>query len=98
MPQGRADVVEVVVLPADAHHLLRGGRARVLSPFPSEEEVLELVHAGIREEQGRIVGGDQGRAGDDAMAVLLEMLQERRADFVRGHRVYCMALDSGLWS
>ena len=55
MAQRRADVVEVVVLAADAHALLRGGRARVGALLAAEEHVLELVHAGVREEQRRIV-------------------------------------------
>ena len=51
--QRRPDVVEVVVLAADAHALLRGRGARVVALLPAEEHVLELVHPGIREQQRR---------------------------------------------
>src|SRR5476651_356260 len=88
MTMRRPDVVEVVVLAADAHHLLRGRGAGVVALFPPEEQVLELVHAGVREEQRRVVSRDERRAGHDAVAVLLEVLQEGRADLVRGHCLY----------
>ena len=51
MAQRRSDVVEVVVLAAHAHDLLRRRGARVVAPFAAEEDVLELVHAGIGEQQ-----------------------------------------------
>ena len=53
MAKRRPDVVEVVVLAADAHALLRRGRARVVALLAAEEHVLELVHAGVGEEQRR---------------------------------------------
>ena len=86
VPQRRSDVVEIVVLPAHAHALLRRGRARVLAPFAAEERLLELVHPRIGEEQRRILVRDERRAGDDAVAVALEVLEERTADLVGGHR------------
>src|SRR5205823_625920 len=81
----RPDVIEVVVLAADAHHLLRRRRARVVAPLAAEEHVLELVHAGVREEQRRIVSRDERRAGHHAVAVLLEELEEGRPYFAGGH-------------
>ena len=45
MAQRGPDVVEVVVLAADAHALLRAGGARVVALLAAEEHVLELVHA-----------------------------------------------------
>jgi hypothetical protein len=45
---GVADVFEIVVLPAGAHTLLRRGCPRVIALLDPEEDVLELVHAGIR--------------------------------------------------
>ena len=76
MAERRPDVVEIVVLAADAHHLLRRRGARVVALLAAEEQVLELVHAGVGEEQRRIVGRDERRAGDDAVAVLLEVLRK----------------------
>src|SRR5262249_26614180 len=88
MPEGRADVVEVVVLAADAHYFLRCRRARVVTLLAAEEDVLELVHPGVGEKQRRIVAGDQGRARDHTVAVLFEIPEERRADLVGGHADY----------
>ena len=70
MAQRRTDVVEIVVLAADPHALLRRGGARVVALLAAEEHVLELVHPGVGEEQRRIVAGQQGAARDHAMAVL----------------------------
>ena len=50
---GEADVFEVVVLAAGADALLAGGGAGVVAALGAEEDVLELVHAGVGEEQGR---------------------------------------------
>src|SRR5712691_4933896 len=85
MAQRWPDVIEVVVLAADAHHFLRRRRARVVAPFASQKDVLELVHPGVGEEECRIVAGHEWGAWDDAMALLFEELQERCADLVRGH-------------
>ena len=51
---GEADVLEVVVLAAGAHALLGGGGAHVVAALLAQEDVLELHHAGVGEEQGRI--------------------------------------------
>ena len=52
-----ADVVEVVVFAAGADALLRIGGALVGPVAGAEEDVLELVHAGVGEQQRRVVGG-----------------------------------------
>ena len=85
MTQRGTDVVEVVVLAADTHARLRGRRPPVGALLLAEEHVLELVHARVGEQQRRIVGGHQRRAGDDGVAVRLEVLQEAAANFSRGH-------------
>ncbi len=89
VPERRPDVLEVVVLAADAHALLRGRRTRVVARVPAKEDVLELVHPGIGEEERRIVVRHQRRAGDDAMAVPFEIPEKGRADVRRGHALYC---------
>ncbi len=94
MPVRRPDVVEVVVLAADAHHLLRGRGARVVALLAAEKQVLELVHPGVGEQQRRVVAGDERRARHDAVAVLLEVLQEGRADLVRRHPLYSISLQA----
>ena len=76
------------MLAADAHALLRRRRARVVALLAAEEHVLELVHPGVGEEQRRVVAGHERRAGHDAVAVLLEVLQEgRRGSRWRSSRI-----------
>src|SRR5262249_31926782 len=60
VPQRRPDVVEVIVLAAYPHALLRGRGPCVGAAFAAEEHILELVHPGVREEQRRVVGRYQG--------------------------------------
>ena len=64
MPGRVADLLEIVVLAAGAHALLRRRRAplSLRRVFHAEEDLLELHHAGVREQQRRIVGGHERRA------------------------------------
>ena len=55
VPERRPDVVEVVVLAADAHALLRRSSRACSRASPPEEHVLELVHPGVGEEQRRVL-------------------------------------------
>jgi hypothetical protein len=55
----KANIFKVVVLAACADALLRGGGAGVAALFRSKEDVLELVHPSIGEEQRGVVGGHQ---------------------------------------
>jgi hypothetical protein len=61
--RGVADVLEVVVLAAGAHAFLRGGGAAVGTLVETEEDVLELVHPGVGEQQRRVLVRHQ-RTGD----------------------------------
>ena len=79
---GEADVFEVVVLAAGADAFLGGGGAVVVALFEAEEDVLELVHAGVGEKQGGIAVGNERRAADAAVAFALEEAEEGLADFV----------------
>ena len=85
MAAGVADVVEIVVLAAGADALLRSGGARVIALFEAGEDVLELVHARVGEEQRGVVGRHQRRAANDAMAVGREEVEERLADLIPCH-------------
>jgi hypothetical protein len=85
VPQRRPDVVEVVVLAAHAHALLRRRRARVVALLAAEEDVLELVHPRVREEQRRVVARHERRARDDGVAVAAEEVQEAAADLAGTH-------------
>ena len=93
--QRGADVVKVVVLAADAHAFLRGRGAVVVALLAAEEHVLELVHPGVGEQQGGVIARQQGAAGDHAVAVLLEVFQERGAYFAGMHFPIVRALPTG---
>ena len=77
---GRPHVVEVVVLPADPHALLRRRRPLVGALLAAEKEVLELVHARVGEQQRRVVGRHERRAADDLVALAGEIVEEALAD------------------
>ena len=64
MPGGVAHLLEVVVLAAGAHALLRRGRAplAVRRLLHAEEHLLELHHARVDEQQRGIVGGHERRS------------------------------------
>ena len=59
MTRGVADIVEIVVLAARTYATLRANRSRVTALLLTEEGLLELDHAGIGEQQGRIIAWHQ---------------------------------------
>ena len=79
--RGVADVLQVVVLAAGAHAFLRRGGARVGALVEAEEHVLELVHAGVGEQQRRVVVRHQRAGGNDLVALGGEEVEELLADF-----------------
>ncbi|MNC97211.1 hypothetical protein D3C83_148000 [compost metagenome] len=81
MARGIADVLEVVVLAPRAQRALRRGGALVGALVLAEEHVLELHHAGVHEQQRRIVRRHQGARRDDGVPLGTEVLEEAGADF-----------------
>jgi hypothetical protein len=79
-----AHVVEVVVLAGHAHTLLRVGDAGVIALVGAEEDVLELHHARVGEEQGRIPARHQRHGGHKGVSVLDEEVDKGLANFVSG--------------
>ena len=77
-----ADIVEVVVLAAGAHAFLRSRGAAVGPLLDAREDVLELHHAGIGEHQRRVVARHERARGQHLVAVLREVLEKGRPDFV----------------
>ena len=59
VPGGVADVLEIVVLAARAYAALARGGAQVVALLPAEEDILELHHAGVGEEQRRVIAGHE---------------------------------------
>jgi hypothetical protein len=82
---GVADVLQVVVLAPGAHAFLRRRGAAVAALVEAEEHILELVHARVGEQQGRIVVRHQGTGGNDLMALGGEKVEELLADFGAFH-------------
>ena len=86
MPRGIADIVQIVVLAARAHALLRAGRGGIGARFQTGEDVLERHHPSVDEHQRRIVLRHQRRGGHDAVAAAAEIVEERAANVVgRSH-------------
>ena len=77
---GVADVVDVV----GAQALLAGRGADLGHGLDALVVLLELVHAGVGEQQRRVVG-HQRRGRIELAALLLEELQEVITDLGRGH-------------
>jgi len=73
------------VLASGADALLRGSGPVVVAVFEAEEDVLELVHAGVGEEQSGVVVGDERGGVDTAVSFALKELQEGLTDFGAGH-------------
>ncbi len=82
-----AHVFEVVVLAPGPHALLGAHRPRVVALFLSQEDPLELDHAGVDEQQRRVVLGDERGAAHHLVAALAEVVEETPADLVAGHGV-----------
>ena len=76
---------QVVVLAGDAQALLRIGLPPALRLGVAQDNVLELVHAGIREHERRVVLDYHRRGGHDEMSVLLEEALEGFPYFVGCH-------------
>src|SRR5690606_11460562 len=86
VPGGVADVLEVVVLATGPDALLGAGRPVVGSAIEAEEDVLELVHPRVREQQGRVVRRHDRARGDDRVFLRFEEAEETLTDFGRFHR------------
>jgi hypothetical protein len=84
MPRGATDVLEVIVLAARAHALLGGGGPHVVPALLAQEYRLELDHARIGEEQGRILGGNERRGADHRVAVPREVVEKALANLGPG--------------
>lgn len=79
-----ADILQIVVLATGPHTFLRGGGAKVLPLLLAEEAVLELVHAGVGKEEGRVVVRDQRRRADDGVPVFCKVLEKSLTNVVTG--------------
>ncbi|MNM47424.1 hypothetical protein D3C81_583900 [compost metagenome] len=86
--RGVADVFQVIVLAAGAYALLAADRAGVGALFLAEEAVLELVHAGVGKQQGRVIARNQRAGGNSGVSLLFEEAKEGFTDFCAFHRFF----------
>ena len=84
MAVGEADVFEIVVLASGADAFLRSGGAGVVALFGAQEDVFELVHAGVGEQQGGVIGWNQRGAVHLAVSLLDEKVQEHASNIISG--------------
>ncbi len=80
------DLFEVVVLAGDAQAALVVDRPLVRARLGADQDVLELDHPRVREQQRRVPGRDQAGAGHDGVTALGEELDEAAADLGSGQR------------
>ena len=74
-----ADILQVVMLAPGPQTTLGGGGAGAGALFAAKKRLLELHHAGVSEQQGRVIGGHQRRTGRHFMPALFEIVQETGA-------------------
>src|SRR5207248_6766534 len=89
------DVLEIVVLAAGPDALLAGGGAFVVTGLAAGEDVLELDHSRVGEQQRGIVLRHERRALHAPVAALLEEAQERLADLGACERLSARARHGG---
>ncbi len=83
-----ADLLEVVVLAGHAQAALRVHGPRVGALLHAPEDVLELDHAAVGEEQRLVPAGHQAGAGHDLVTARREEAQEAGTDLVGGQRLH----------
>ena len=93
MAGGIADRIEIIVLAAGTQAALDIGCAHVAALFRAEEHVLELHHAGVGEQQDRVVARHQRGGRHDGVALALEEFEEVGADLGGGDFGGCVHVD-----
>ena len=81
-----ADLLEVVVLAGDAQAALVVDRALVRARLGTDQDVLELDHPRVREQQRRVPRRHKAGAGHDRVTAFGEELDEAAADLGGGQR------------
>ena len=85
MAGGVADVLEIVVFATGAHAALARDGTHVVAFVAAQEAVLELHHAGVGEQQRRVVARDEAGGRDHGVATLAEKFEEGTTDIRRAH-------------
>ena len=96
MARRPADLLEVVVLAGDPQAPLVVDGPRVRPRLRAGQDLLELDHPRVREQQGLVARRHEPRAGHVGMAALLEELDEAASDLRCGEeRDPGVAVDGG---
>ena len=75
-----AHFFEVVVLTRNAQAFLGVGHAAVGGHLVTQEKILELVHAGVGEHEGRIVLDHHGGRRNDLVSFTFKKVEKLLAD------------------
>src|SRR5271166_1113158 len=89
VPPGVPDVIQIVVFAARPYAFLSRRRALVVPLFSAREDVLELIHPRVGEQQRRVVCRDQRRRAHNLVPTLRKVVQKLLADLVTCHFLYC---------
>ena len=89
MPGRAPHLLQIVVFAAGANALLGGAGAVIVALLAAQKGILELVHAGIREEQRRIIRGDQRGGTHHTMSTAFEEAQKLATNRARIHKGLC---------
>src|SRR3990172_2290999 len=82
MPGCLANIFQIVVFATGADTFLRAGGTHIVPLFISQKNFLELIHAGVGEQQGWVIGTDQGGTFDDMVPMASKIFQESLTNFV----------------
>ena len=93
MARGAPDLFEVVVLAGHAQAALVVHGPCVRPGFRADQDVLELDHPGVREQERRVAGRHEAGAGHGGVTALGEEFDEPAADLGGGQRH-----DPGIWT
>ena len=88
MTGGIAHILQIIVFAAGPYATLGAGRAGIAALVPPQKHILELDHARIGEQQGRIVQGHEGTACHHLMAMVGKIVQKGFTNFGAGFHVW----------
>ena len=83
---GLAHFIEIIMLAAGSQAFLRRDGPRIVAFFIPEENVFELVHTSVNEQEGRIVRRQERRRMNGLMALLLKIIEKFLTDLASFHR------------
>ena len=84
--RGFTDFIEIIMLAAGSQAFLRRDGPRIVAFFIPEENVFELVHTSVNEQEGRIVRRQERRRMNGLMALLLKIIEKFLTDLASFHR------------